>query len=1052
MAKAYLEPTDQSFTANNPNTTIYGQDGQQSIVISQSASNIILDQNIEEILLQKPSTDYTYKQTGNILKLYESNTLILSITVQGDADGTKLIFSNGYAYATLQDSIMKLGGSTSSQTEDANIRVFDQNQVITPLTLKTTTPSNNQSSVPQDSNFTLTFSESVFAESGKYITIKKTNDNSTITTIETTDPQITINGDTVTINPTNNLPTDSGYYILIDKGAFVSSSGSMYEGISSSGAFGFSTPVTYYPDPSPPPAPPADTTAPTLSSSTPIDDATGVAQSANIVLTMSENVTAVTGKNITIKKTSDDSTVATIDAADAQVSVAGSVVTINQAITLGSNTKYYVLVDSGAFKDSANNVYAGISSTTALSFTTTVNPNVSLADIAAGTGGFFINNHEIPYDAYSSASFAGDVNGDGLTDFIVEAYGFDVPSFSWNGGRKCVVFGKSDTVAVNLATIATGTGGFAINAEATFDSSGDAVSSAGDINGDGLADLFVSGYSTASSQGRNYIVFGKSDTVAVNLSNVAAGTGGFVINEEAGIFAGSLFSPAGDVNGDGLGDFIIGAYNENRAYIVFGKTNTTAVNLADIAAGIGGFVIDNEAINVTPFNSISYAGDINGDGLADLIVGTWLHNTMGIMQSARSYIVFGKSNTTAVNLSDIASGIGGFAMQGAGEEVYLSHNYLNVSSAGDINGDGLADVIIGSGGRDMATPADLNDSEGRSYVVFGKSDGATVSLASIVAGTGGFAINGVATDYRSGDSVSTAGDINGDGLADLIINGSYVVFGKSDTAAVNLSTVAMGIGGFKIDGDRLVSNAGDVNGDGLADLMVSQGSYGADEVYIIFGGSQWLTESITGSGTINGTAASEALIGSSSSDTLTGNGGIDRFYAGDGADTIILTPADITNLSDNTTGSPKAVVDGGGDIDTLRLSNGANLDLTVVANQGAAGVEENSRIESIEKIDLATGTAANTLTLTIKDVIDMSGMNLFNSSNGWTGLAASVSKHQIIIEGGATDTLTINEGSGTFTNTGTATYGGNTYNIYENVASNAQVIVLDVVGVVNNDV
>jgi len=77
--------------------------------------------------------------------------------------------------------------------------------------------------------------------------------------------------------------------------------------------------------------------------------------------------------------------------------------------------------------------------------------------------------------------------------------------------------------------------------------------------------------------------------------------------------------------------------------------------------------------------------------------------------------------------------------------------------------------------------------------------------------------------------------------------------------------------------------------------------------------------------------------------------------------------------------------------------------------------------------------------------------HLFNSGNGYTGLAASVSKHQIIIEGGATDTLTINEGTGTFTSAGTAMYGGNTYNVYENVASNAQILVLDVVGVTNND-
>jgi methionine-rich copper-binding protein CopC len=116
----------------------------------------------------------------------------------------------------------------------------------------------------------------------------------------------------------------------------------------------------------------ADITAPTLSSSTPADDATAIAVGANIVLTMSETVTAVTGKNIVIKKTSGDTTVATIDAADAQVSISGGVVTINPTADLTVNTEYYVKIDSGAFKDAANNVYTGISSTTALSFTTDV--------------------------------------------------------------------------------------------------------------------------------------------------------------------------------------------------------------------------------------------------------------------------------------------------------------------------------------------------------------------------------------------------------------------------------------------------------------------------------------------------------------------------------------------------------------------------------------------------------------------------------------------------------------------------------------------------------
>jgi uncharacterized repeat protein (TIGR02059 family) len=116
--------------------------------------------------------------------------------------------------------------------------------------------------------------------------------------------------------------------------------------------------------------PPPDITAPTLASSTPADNATAVAIGSDIVLTFSENVTAVTGKNVVIYKTSDNSVVGTIDAADAQISITNGVVTINPTADLDGSTEYYVLVDAGAFKDAANNDYAGISSTTALSFTT----------------------------------------------------------------------------------------------------------------------------------------------------------------------------------------------------------------------------------------------------------------------------------------------------------------------------------------------------------------------------------------------------------------------------------------------------------------------------------------------------------------------------------------------------------------------------------------------------------------------------------------------------------------------------------------------------------
>jgi len=112
-----------------------------------------------------------------------------------------------------------------------------------------------------------------------------------------------------------------------------------------------------------------DSTAPTLSSSTPADNATGVLESANIVLNFSESVDVETG-NITIKKTSDNSTVETINVRGGLVTGTGtSQITINPSSDLFSGFEYYVLIDATAFDDSAGNSYAGISSTTALSFT-----------------------------------------------------------------------------------------------------------------------------------------------------------------------------------------------------------------------------------------------------------------------------------------------------------------------------------------------------------------------------------------------------------------------------------------------------------------------------------------------------------------------------------------------------------------------------------------------------------------------------------------------------------------------------------------------------------
>jgi hypothetical protein len=148
---------------------------------------------------------------------------------------------------------------------------------------------------------------------------------------------------------------------------------------------------------------------------------------------------------------------------------------------------------------------------------------IELSDIATGTstGGFVINGESAGDYSGRSVSNAGDVNGDGLDDLIVGAYGVDDSSGKSHKGKSYVVFGKNNnTNVVELSDIAAGIGGFVINGELAGDYSGYSVSSAGDVNGDGLDDLIVGAYNASSSAGKSYVIFGKTDTGSIDLSKL----------------------------------------------------------------------------------------------------------------------------------------------------------------------------------------------------------------------------------------------------------------------------------------------------------------------------------------------------------------------------------------------------------------------------------------------------------------------------------------------------------------------------------------------------
>ena len=453
-----------------------------------------------------------------------------------------------------------------------------------------------------------------------------------------------------------------------------------------------------------------------------------------------------------------------------------------------------------------------------------------------------------------SVAGAGDVNGDGRADVIIGARAADNNSRT-ESGSSYVVFGQPSLAGVDLNAL--GMAGFRIDGAAANNRSGFSVAGAGDINGDGRADVIVgapgAGNNSRNFSGSTYVVFGRTATTTVDLGTL--GTGGFRIDGAAtNDLSGWSVAGAGDINGDGRADLILGAPeadNNSRtssgsSYVVFGRTGTTTVDLT--ALGTAGFRIDGAATGDGSGWSVAGAGDINGDGRADLIIGAPEADNNSRTSSGSSYVVFGRTATTTVDLT--ALGTAGFRIDGAATSDLSGRS---VAGAGDINGDGRADLIIGAQGADNNS----RTYSGSSYVVFGRTATTTVDLTAL--GTAGFRIDGAATSDASGRSVAGAGDINGDGRADLIIGApgannnsrtdsgsSYVVFGRTATTTVDLT--ALGTAGFRIDGAATgdfsgwsVAGAGDVNGDGGADVLV--GAYGADNntrttsgsSYVVFG-------------------------------------------------------------------------------------------------------------------------------------------------------------------------------------------------------------------------
>jgi len=431
-----------------------------------------------------------------------------------------------------------------------------------------------------------------------------------------------------------------------------------------------------------------------------------------------------------------------------------------------------------------------------------------------------------------SVSSAGDVNGDGYSDVIVGANGYS----SRTGRVYLYDYFMKNEITQDLS----------LTGETPNDEFGYSVSSAGDVNGDGYSDLIIGAYRFASYTGKVYVCLG-----GASMDSIADVT---ITGDSIGYSIGRSVSSAGDVNGDGYSDIIVGAngYSSNtgKAYIYYGGSSMN--NTADLT--MKGEDIDNN------FGySVSSAGDVNGDGYSDVIVGASSYNS----SSGKTYIYFGGSSmdTTADLIMTIPFSTG-------------SYFGYSVSSAGDVNGDGYSDVIVGAWGYSSGI--------GKAYVYFGGSSMNAVVDLTMTGETGG---------SNFGQTVSSAGDVNGDGYSDMIVGAwgvlrkSYIFFGGAimdNIADVTMTSVTGSNFGFS------VSSAGDINGDGFSDVIIGATgvSSGIGSAYVYYGGnsmdnivdvnmsgesiSNIFGASVSSAGDVNGDGYSDLIVGANGYSSNTG--------------------------------------------------------------------------------------------------------------------------------------------------------------------------------------
>ena len=624
----------------------------------------------------------------------------------------------------------------------------------------------------ETSTVTISFSEATTGLSLSAITAP----NATLSALTTNDDGITY---TALLTPTSGV-SDANNLLSIDMTQVSDTAGNAGIGTQSSPNYTVNTVSA------------SDTTAPTLDSSTPADNATAVAIAGNIVLTFSETVTAGTG-DIVI---SDGSDTRTIAVGDAQVVISGTTVTINPTVNLNSNASYNVQLASGVIKDSAGNSYAGISDTTTLNFTT-----------------------DTQYLATNATTFTGDAAADILS--ISTAAGFTplvMTGVALNGGTGINTINLQDGSNIIAATVSNFT-------NLTFDATG--ATGAVDVSMTQSQHAGFTGIITAATAGGEVITISNAGSITalegVETYILSANAGAYDVTIDANTLGvditDNVFNASSTaVNGAGTltGTYTLTGFSDVLKLTATGDitgANVTKVEKLDLTT------VATITATMTQAQHAGFTGGITANGNDDIITFTTAGTITGDADISKYVLADGANSFTL-------GGAGQDVTGGTGADTFImATNMLTGSTI--IGGTGTDEITMTDS---TATTTDLDNVSGVETITLGAAVSAINTVEALVANGATLTVDGSsATSLNWNGSLETDGgifSITGSSGADVIVGGSgadtITAGGGTDTVTggAGIDTITLGAAA-----DTVVIGSGDLtslNRDTVTDFNVAE--------------------------------------------------------------------------------------------------------------------------------------------------------------------------------------------------------------------------------------